>query len=337
MMERVTMIHADQWELVAEDVKAGRCEVTNPLYDYAISHIKPIKLNSVGWAVRITDTEGTYRTRSSVELTVRWLAPAPASEQEAGEPMDNHDLKIWALSNVDNPAVLAAIDRLITENANARVDVDHYKAITADMDKSLQTIGAALGLSGKFKDQFGTDQIEQAVKTIMEDREFITDIRNLCMKAQDERNELRTQNATLQAELTTTRQKLAAAGDSADKAVERAERDHLLMHEAQVEADRLRSEMQEALACLRTSLPPLNFPYPSQQAFLDEMRHQAARVLDKALQATPQPAPSDLRAAVATALTDLEAIATGMTGDLTPANVANIALDKLATALKAGE
>ncbi len=56
-----------------------------------------------------------------------------------------------------------------------------------------------------------------------------------------------------------------------------------------------------------------------------------------ALQATPQPAPSDLRAAVAEALTDLEAIATGMTGDLTPANVANIALSKLAAAFKAGE
>ena len=82
-----------------------------------------------------------------------------------------------------------------------------------------------------------------------------------------------------------------------------AERDQLASQlvAAGAKNERLREEMQEALACLRTSLAPINLPYPSQQAFLDEMRNQAARVLDKALQSNPQPAPaanSELVAAV---------------------------------------
>jgi hypothetical protein len=108
--------------------------------------------------------------------------------------------------------LFSLVDSLQAELANARLDIAYYKTLIDDKNKSFQTIGAALGLSGKFKDQFGTDQIEQAAKTIMEDREIITDIRNLCMKVQDERDELRAQNANLQAELTATRQQLAAAG-----------------------------------------------------------------------------------------------------------------------------
>lgn len=58
--------------------------------------------------------------------------------------MDNHDLKMWALSNVDNPAVLAAIDRLITENAipqpapeasDLRAAAEYRKAMMVVLDQ----------------------------------------------------------------------------------------------------------------------------------------------------------------------------------------------------------
>ncbi len=82
---RPTTITAAEWHTVAEDVKAGRCEVRSPSHPYAaINHIEPIKPNSAGWDVRISDTKSTYRTWSSTKLTVRRLDTAPASAVDAG-------------------------------------------------------------------------------------------------------------------------------------------------------------------------------------------------------------------------------------------------------------
>lgn len=78
-----TEIKASQWSQVAADVGAGRCVVTNPLYSHKISHIEPIKPNSAGWDVAITDTKSTYRTWSDTKLTVTWLPDAPTAD--AGE------------------------------------------------------------------------------------------------------------------------------------------------------------------------------------------------------------------------------------------------------------
>lgn len=145
------------------------------------------------------------------------------------------------------------------------------------MDKSMQTIGAALGLSGQFKEQYGTAHIEQAVKVIMEDREIITDIRNLCMKAQDERDELA--------------RKLMAAMDGKPSP--------LMLNEEVASSDSaLVAAVKQVIALAPDEKPVVPYEVDASTLHESTMWH-VKQILAAALQATPQPAPaSELVAAV---------------------------------------
>lgn len=84
MMERVTMIHADQWELVAEDVKAGRCEVSRE-EDFS-TLIKEITTSYAGGYLRTAwypDPKSEVSIIGADDvLYIRWLDTAPASERD---------------------------------------------------------------------------------------------------------------------------------------------------------------------------------------------------------------------------------------------------------------
>lgn len=139
---RPTTIRADQWALVAEDVKAGRCEVWD---DYPYSKIVSITNVTFGgnWPMTVTVDKGKHKifgVREDYEMRVDWIDTAPASDAGAGESgMDNHDLKMWALNmeNVDDKRVLLAIDRLITENATMRQQLADAQAQVAAAREAL--------------------------------------------------------------------------------------------------------------------------------------------------------------------------------------------------------
>lgn len=83
-MEQPTTITAAQWELVAEDVKAGRCEVLD-MFAEPVQEI--LLLPDGGFHVTSTNHEtsewqGKLGAENVDYFTVRWLAPAP-SEQDA--------------------------------------------------------------------------------------------------------------------------------------------------------------------------------------------------------------------------------------------------------------
>ena len=112
----------------AAKIKAGECVVKSPLYKhYVITDVKPIKANSSGWDVAITDTKGTYRTWTSAGLTVTWLPQADSAKPE-GEVSD----------------AVALARAQIARLRSALETIRDYPTVEVDMELGHQVAGMAM-------------------------------------------------------------------------------------------------------------------------------------------------------------------------------------------------